>query len=320
MKKLWKGKVLSVMATAVLCLNGCGGSSMDTSASYKAAGVENSYDEIYETGVVTEEAAEEAIQDGVTVNTGRKLIKTVYMDVETEHFDELLPGIEQKIEALGGYIENMHLYNGSRYEGRKIRNANLTIRIPKERLDEFVGQVEDASNVVSKNETTEDVTLQYVDLESHKKALETEQQRLLELLEQAMTMEDIIAIEERMSQVRYELENMESQLRTYDNLVDYATVDITISEVERLTPVEEVSDFQRMTQGFVNSVEGLFTGIKEFLIGLVIALPYLLFTALLVFLIVLFIHRINKKNKQKRVEKIVPNMENQRKTEEQGKK
>ena len=68
------------------------------------------------------------------------------------------------------------------------------------------------------------MTLQYVDLESHKKALTTEQDRLIELMEQAETVEDIITIEGRLSEVRYQLESMESQLRTYDNKIDYSTV------------------------------------------------------------------------------------------------
>ncbi len=308
MKKLWKGSAIIGIMTVVLCLNGCGGSSMETAATTEAAAAaEDGYNnagEIYEQEYVTEEAVEEIAEEGASVTSNRKLIKTVYMDVETENFDELLPGIEHKVEALGGYIENMHLYNGSSHYGKGNRSANLTVRIPKERLEEFVSQVEETSNVVSKNENTEDVTLQYVDLESHKKALETEQERLLELLEQATTMEDIIAIEERMSQVRYELESMESQLRTYDNLVDYSTVDISVSEVERLTPVEEVSDMQRMTQGFVQSVEGLFTGIKEFLIGVVICLPYLLFAALLVLIVILIIWAVSKRSMKKRMERM----------------
>lgn len=320
MRKLGKGSVIIGMLTAALCFGGCGGSSYDAAVTTEAA-VENSYNysesgiyepeyEIEEIEYETEEAAEEAAT-GSAVTSNRKLIKTVYMDVETENFEELVSGIERKVEALGGYIENMNLYNGSSYYGSGTRSANLTIRIPKERLDEFVTEVSETSNVVSKNESTEDVTLQYVDLESHKRALETEQERLLELLEQATTMEEIIAIEERMSQVRYELESMESQLRTYDNLVEFSTVEISIEEVERLTPVEEISDMERMSQGFVRSVEGLFTGMKEFVIGVVINLPYLLFVALLVVVIILIIRVIGKRDMKKRMEKIPSNIEKQ---------
>ena len=95
----------------------------------------------------------------------------------------------------------------------------MTARIPAKRLDEFVQRVGEQSNITNKEERVEDVTLQYVDLESRKKALATEQDRLLELLEKAESVEDIISIEARLSDVRYELESMESQLRTLNNQI-----------------------------------------------------------------------------------------------------
>lgn len=76
-------------------------------------------------------------------------------------------------------------------------------------------------------------------------------------------------------------------------------MNISISEVERLTPVEEISDMQRMTQGFVRSVGNLLQGIKNFFIGLVICLPYLLFLALIIFAIVRLVRMLIKRNEKK---------------------
>ena len=70
-------------------------------------------------------------------------------------------------------------------------------------------------------------------LQSHKKALLAEQESLLSMMEQAESIEDIIAINEQLTDVRYQIESMESQLRTYDNQVDYSTVNLYIDEVER---------------------------------------------------------------------------------------
>ena len=69
-----------------------------------------------------------------------------------------------------------------------------------------------------------------------KKALETEQDRLLELMEQAETTEDLLAIESRLTDVRYQLESAASQLKLYDSLVSYSTVYLTVEEVQKLTP------------------------------------------------------------------------------------
>ena len=98
--------------------------------------------------------------------------------------------------------------------------------------------VEGVSNITYRQENVEDVTLDYVDVESRKKMLETEQQRLLELLETAESLDDILTIESRLTEVQYELDSKESQLRTYDNQIDYSTVYLDINEVVRYTPQE----------------------------------------------------------------------------------
>jgi hypothetical protein len=74
-----------------------------------------------------------------------------------------------------------------------------------------------------------------VDLESHKKALQEEEKRLLSFMEDAESIEDLITIEDRLTNVRYQLESMESQLRTYDNQVNYSSVHMNIEEVETIT-------------------------------------------------------------------------------------
>ncbi len=312
---LKKGKRIGIVAkhvglswlVAALFLGGCGSSkgsaNSAASADTSAAAEESGYvtDDIYETAAAPAEVEEAAGGSG-QVASNRKLIRTVHMSVETEEFDTLVAKLEQRVADLGGYMENMSVYNGSWRNGQKRRDASMTVRIPKEKLDMFVGEVSGLSNVVSKSEDTEDVTLSYVDLESRKKALTVEQDRLLELLGQAVSMEDIITIEERLSQVRYELESMESQLRTYDNLVDFSTVYLSVEEVEVLTPVEEISDFTRMVQGFGHSVGNLLTGIKEFLIGLVVNLPYLIFMAVLVFLAALPVRAVFRKGRKRREE------------------
>ena len=99
-------------------------------------------------------------------------------------------------------------------------------------------QVEDQANVTERSETATDVTLQYSDLESRKKTLTTEQERIWALLEKADTLEAVIALEERLSEIRYQLESMESQLKLYDNQVDYSTVSIHISEAVSYTHLD----------------------------------------------------------------------------------
>lgn len=244
----------------------------------------------YEEGVTAQSAelSEEAAQ-----TSERKLIRTVDLYTETEQYDDLLAALEVQIASLGGYVEYRYQYNGNVYENRTYlrRSSTLTVRIPSDRLDEFITRVGESSNIVNKEERVEDVTLRYVDLESHRNALVTEQERLLELLEQAETVEDLITIESRLSQVRYELESMESQLRTLMNQVSYSTVYLSIQEVQRLSPTEEVTIWGRMRQGLADSFYNLGMGFQNGFVGFVINLPYIVLW-LIVIVILFFVGRL----------------------------
>lgn len=274
------------------------GSSADFSYySYDTGATEEIMDE-----TVAEEAETSEIEEAKEVqDTSRKLIKTVDMNVETKDFDGLIPLIDQKVSELGGYIENSDVYNGSSYRSyRDLRWASLTIRIPQDKLDGFIQDMQGVSNVTNCNQRVEDVTLTYVDLESHKKALKTEQDRLLELLEIAETVEDIITIESRLSEVRYEIESMEAQLRSYDNRVNYSTVYMYIDEVEILTPVVEETTGERIVRGFTENVADVLDGIKEFFVGFIINLPYLVVWGIIIAVVILIVLRVMRGGKKRK--------------------
>lgn len=258
---------------------------------------------------VTEEGVENAEQITQEAAADRKLIKTVNVSAETENFDSLMPALEEQVTALGGYIEEMSVYNKSSYypsdtDVKYLRYANMTARIPKENLEAFLTQVGEQSNIVSRSESVLDVTLQYVDLESHKKALMTEQSRLLELMEQAETVEDIISIESRLSEVRYQIESMESQLRTFDNKIDYSTVYLSVEEVNRYTPSEEAGAWERIRNGFMESLEGVGAGFRNFAIWFVIHIPYLVVWAVILAVLAFIFCKLRKRMIKRRAGKI----------------
>lgn len=325
-KKQGKKLLISWMVVAVL-LTGCGASKSDSTAyiydngyadqnMYDMAAGSSYGDDIYTSAAVAGESADMEEAGGTVIespeiqDTSRKLIRNVNMDVETETFDELLNTVESRVKALGGYVESSSTYNGSSYYGNQSRNADLTIRIPADRLDEFLSQVSADSNVISKSENVSDVTLQYVDMESHKEALLAEQESLLRLMEQAETVEDIITLESRLTDVRYQIESMEARLRAMDNQVTYSTVYLYINEVTKLTPVKEQSVWEKITTGFAESLYEVGNGALNFVIGIIINLPHLIVWAVVILIIVMIIRKIIKKRKQKKVKKQEAKTEN----------
>ncbi len=248
-------KWISLLICLVLVLgllSGCGAKSSRTEMAYDMAVAEtwaaqeapmaaNGSASLTDTGAST-----------TTAPQNRKWIVTVDMDAETEDLDALLESITSQIDALGGYVEDQRVTNGSRYSTTRYRSASLTVRIPAEDVDSFTQTVSGVCNVVRSSKSLEDVTLTYVATESRMNALQTEEARLLELMGQAENMSDLLEIEARLTDVRYELESVTSQLRIYDNLVDYATIYLGIDEVTEYTPVEEETLWQRISGGGQN--------------------------------------------------------------------
>lgn len=235
----------------------------------------------------------------------RKLIRTVYMDAQTKDMDSLLPAVEQQVAVLGGYMENREVYGGSSSTSQW-RNAHLTIRIPADKADTFLGQVEQNANVTSLQESMEDITLDYVATASRITALETEQARLLELMEQAGSLTDLLEVEARLTDVVYELENYGSRLRLYDNLVDYATIHLSISQVTELTtPEDEQTVWERISTGFMHTLRGLGDTLVDILVWLIVASPVLAVLAIPVVIVVLII-RASRKKKAVKKAKLTP--------------
>lgn len=303
--------LLLAFAMTALLLTGCGASSnsmaMDQAMPEAAAPMEapameemkyDAGDAIYSTSASGNTSA--------AVQTGQKLIRKVHIDAETEDLEILLGSLTSQINSLGGYIEQQELHNGSSYSSYRHRSANLTIRIPAGNLDSFIGQVKDVSNVVSYNESQDDVTLTYVSTESRIKALETEQERLLELLPKAENMSDLLEIEARLTDVRYELENVTSQLRVLANKVDYATVYLYISQVKVYTEVEEQTVWQRIGSGFKQNLEDIGEDMENFFVWFVTYSPQLIVFALVAAVVIALLRRRSQKRKAQWEKRMTP--------------
>jgi len=293
--------LLLAMIMVLTLLTACGGSSQSAPA------MKGDY--------AMEEIAAEApaamangsLSDSSESGTGalpenRKWITTVYMDAETEDLDALLEDLSQRINALNGYVEDQDIYNGSANATYRRRNANLTIRIPADDVDKFMQEVEGISNVISKNLNREDITLNYTATESKITALKTEEARLLELLAKAENMSDLLEIEARLSDVRYELERYSSQLRLYDNQVNYATIHLSVSQVVEYTPVAEKTVWERIRDGFSDSLEGLWDGLVDLFVWILVASPYLVVYGGIAAVIAVIVHKNRKKRRMKNVQ------------------
>lgn len=293
-------KFLSLILVIVLLaslLAGCGasaGSAMENKAEAPAADMAPMED-------VEMEYGQSITSDGATMSLpeNRKLIRTVYMDAQTKDMDALLKSLEQQLASLGGYMEGREVYSGSN-SSSQWRSANLTLRIPADNADAFLNQMHSTANVTSVREELDDVTLSYVATESRIKALETEEARLLELMEQAENLTDLLEVEARLTDVTYELENYASQLRLMDNQIDYATIYLDLRQVTELTtPEDEMTVWQRIGTGFMSTLKGLGSTLEDIFVGLIVSSPVLVVLAIPVVLIVILVRRRKRKKNAK---------------------
>ncbi len=300
---------------SMLLFAGCGGSSSYESSKYAAteAGATANYatDSLYTT-YDEEYAEEDRSSESVNENgasSNRKLITTVNLSAETTDFDTLINNINQKVAALGGYIESSNVNIGSSYyEGYgSSRSASMTIRVPANNLQEMTDMVTENSNITSQSKNVDDVTLSYVDLQSRKNAYKAEEERLLEMMELTQTIDEMIIIEDKLADVRYHLESMESQLRTFDNQVDYSTVYLNIKEVVRITPPAPQSIGEKISEGFTENLVIVGTGIRDFFVGLIINLPFIVIWVIIILIVVVIVKAASNHSKKKAIAKMRAN-------------
>ena len=224
--------------------------------------------------------------------TDRKIIKTANMSAETKNFDEFLSTVENYLREKGGYIENKETNNNADFAGRK---CYLTIRIPEAELDGLMKKIGENATVTYENISANDVTDSYNDSERQIEVLETEQQRLLELLKKAESLDDILEIESRLTKIRYELSSYEQQIEEYDDSVSYSALSLNVSEVERETVAKTDSFFTRVSEGFMTSISDIGNGFTTLAVGFLSITPYLALIAVILLIAYFIVKAIIKR-------------------------
>lgn len=245
-----------------------------------------------------------ANQASVPENLNLKLIWRADIRMETLQFDQSISSITEKVSQLGGFVENSYTSGGSDLQGNYLEKyATLTLRVPADKLNDFLSDLGDYGTITRQNLSSENISLEYADTEARKRALETEYDRLLELMAKAESIDTVIALEARMSEVRLQLDALSSQLRSYDNLVDYSTVEIDIQEVRKISPTNAVTVTERIKNGFSNSLYSVGVFLEDLVIFLIVNIPIFVVIALFAALVLFIVKRVRRRKKPEQAEK-----------------
>ena len=194
----------------------------------------------------------------------QKLIRTAWLELETTEFEEAVWGLTDLTEAYGGYFENSSVAN----RGNGSRWGSYTIRVPAEKYEAFLNEAGALCHETWRETSQEDISEVYYDTAGRLKTQQIKLERLQALLAQATAMEDIITIESAISETEWNIDNLSGTLRRYDAKVDYATVNVNLNEVYKLSNVETVPETfgQRLGRAFGNGMRNFVDNVEDLVV------------------------------------------------------
>ena len=329
---LRKKAALAAVMALMLCAAGCGGG-YNSSA---APGAEQAYEESKAEGNYASEAADEAAysedydseyenstyeepasgQDdngsaageggsdsALRAQDGQKIVYTGNLKIQTLEYEKSASSIRRKIRDYGGFTESESESDDNRtwyYENSSgsRRSLSLIARIPSEKFEEFMDSLSGDGKVLSRSMNAENISQQYANKENYKKALEKEQERLLAMMDKAGTIEEMIAVEERLSEVERQLNAFKTDLSAMDKDVQFSTIYIDLTEVKRYTEEPHVTTFgERIENAFDDAISSFVDLCQGIVLFAVRYFPYLI----LLVLVVIVLLRLDKRSKEKRL-------------------
>ena len=319
--------LLAVLLLAALC--GCGSKAANTSASYRESYVSApaaAPNDAYGGFAMTAEEAGYAYDtaeaempypepgepasgaDALPDLDPEKIIYSASATVETTDFDATLSRLRELVKSVGGFVESSSL-NGANYYTQargnaSTRSAEYYLRIPSDRFSELMSSLSTLGNIPYTNTYTENISAQYYDLEARLNACRVQETRLLEMMELAESVSDVIVIEDRLTELRYQIESMQSTLNSWDRQVSYSSVSLSIREVTVYTPEATLTYGQELALALKNGLRSAGQFVKDLLVFLAEALPTLLVLVPIVWLIVFVIRRLRRRRKAKKAAKL----------------
>ena len=220
--------------------------------------------------------------------TDRKIIYKATMDVRTEKYDDYIKNLKAKLNEYGGYFAYFKEYSSSE------RSLSAEIRIPADKYESMREVTGSLCTVVRSEQTANDVTANYMDIESRIASLKAQKESLDNMAKAATSTSELIEIQKAVSDVVYQLESYEKQLLAYDDLISYSTITLTVEEVNDEQPVKE-GPFKRIGNNFMSSLKFIGSAVVEVFVFFIGYLPIFVVIGAIVAVIVVAVTRRRKK-------------------------
>ncbi|MFT9598328.1 DUF4349 domain-containing protein [Mesobacillus sp.] len=307
-------KMFYMVLLFVFLLGGCSGGMSQDDSKMSADGDRNSSMENVSEGEIgfsesdKADSGEDAKAEGQASQkieeaaAQRMVIYNAEMDIRVINFEKARNALEQKAKAYNGYIVQS---NSNRYDGEQ-QSGTMTFRIPQEHFHAFLNDAEGLSvQVNNRHVSGQDVTEEYVDLESRLKSKKAVEARLLDFMKQAQKTEDLLKISSDLADVQEQIEQIAGRKKFLENQTALSTVTITLQENEVPFPKidnDSLNTWQKIKKQFADNINILLaagSGIIVFLVG---NLPILILVAMIVAAIIYFVRKKTKSGQKNNVD------------------
>jgi hypothetical protein len=179
-----------------------------------------------------------SVADNVGQTVERLVIKNANLSIVVKEPGEVMSDIAQMAEEMGGFVVSSNLFQTTLDSGVEVPRASITIRVPADKLTEAIGQIEtNANRVLSKNDSGEDVTEDYTDLQSRLRNLEDAEAQLREIMASATKTEDVMSVFDRLTQVREQIEVLKGRIQFYEQSAAFSAISVDILADEAVQPL-----------------------------------------------------------------------------------
>jgi len=225
------------------------------------------------------------------VETVRMIIHNAKLSVNVKELDVAQSNIEKKVEEYGGYIVESNVYQ----EDEQTSSGSMIVRIPEKHFEKFLLDAEgEAAQVLERNVTGQDVTEQYVDLESRVNSKRAVEARLLEFMGNAEKTEDLLKISSDLAKVQEEIEVMVGKMKFLQNQTSFATIELTMYENRVIVPEvdsKELNTWEKTKKQLATSTNSLLATGSALIVFFIGNLPVLLILGAIGYVVYFVIRR-----------------------------
>lgn len=270
-----KSWLVPVALALLLVLAGCSGGAGD--AAQTAGGNDGG-----EKGAQERQAADDSQSDSQGANTEvrqRSVIRTGTVAIRVDSYDNTRSNLTQATRQFGGYVSDSSEQVHTR-ENQTWATGRVVLRVPKENFSALLTRAKEAGEVQKAGTSSNDVTDKLVDIEARLTNLKAQRDRLRDLYEEANDTENVLAVQERLSEVQTEIERLEAKRKSLERQVAYSTITVELNEErpERDDPNPDEDQWYEtgLFAAFTDSVNGVVVVLRSLAVMTAYAAPYVL--------------------------------------------